>query len=319
MKKLYCILLLFCFVNYSAQQNLVLNGNFELFNNCPDNASDLYYSQNWFISSNTPDYFNRCSSVNTFSIPINGWGTKQTIGVNNNGYAGFWAYYSIAPNSREIIGVKLQSPLIVGQKYYLSFNLSLANLSNCKCKKIGCNFSKTKFQFPNEYPVNNFSKIHTNNFNVDTLGWAIIQDSLVADSAYEYIYFSNFFDDINSDTIIKAPSQFFGYGAYYYIDNICLSNVKNNCNITTGVQNIKKIGHNFIYPNPTSQKLFIKIDEFLEDKYDLLICNIDGSIIFSNKNNYKSIEIDVSEFKKGIYILTINCNNQKLNQKLIIN
>ena len=66
-----------------------------------------------------------------------------------------------------------------------------------------------------------------------------------------------------------------------------------------------------IYPNPTSDKIFISNIAFEILKIDIL--NLSGKITLSTQNK----EIDLSELSKGIYIVRIQTKNQTIISKVI--
>ena len=314
MKKTLCLFILFvCFLQFTkAQQNLVPNGDFEQINNCPDTNGDFYYAKFWFINSNTPDYFNKCATYNSYSIPSNGWGYQNTT---SNGYGGFYPYYSISPNAREIMGNQFSSPLVVGTKYYVSYKLNVANISNCVARKIGCEFSMNKYQAPNSLTANNSPKIATNALLADTLNWQLVNDSIIADSAYNFIYISNFYDDLNSDTIIIGASTPLGYYSYLYIDDVCVSTSKNTCNIINSIQE-NYLSDLILYPNPSSDYLYFKNTS--ENGFDIKLFNVFGQEVihcpFLSDN-----KIDVHYLPVGIYSIVLSSRNGTIRKKITIN
>jgi len=61
-----------------------------------------------------------------------------------------------------------------------------------------------------------------------------------------------------------------------------------------------------VYPNPISSKLFIQIGNAIAGKSEVVITDILGKIVFSNKNvQNNSIEIATSNWSKGTYFATI--------------
>lgn len=97
----------------SAQQNLVYNGDFEIYDTCPVNIStpgdlQIEHCLGWTAPTKlgTSDYFNVCNNI-TFAyqagVPKNFFGYQQSF--QGNGYSGFYACIvdstsdtTIAPN-----------------------------------------------------------------------------------------------------------------------------------------------------------------------------------------------------------------------------
>lgn len=73
-----------------------------------------------------------------------------------------------------------------------------------------------------------------------------------------------------------------------------------------------------VYPNPTSQKLYISHPEI--NSFDILIIDLNGKQIYSGKIN-KEQPIDVTSYSKGIYLITIESKeiNKKNTYKIIKN
>lgn len=75
------------------------------------------------------------------------------------------------------------------------------------------------------------------------------------------------------------------------------------------------LNNNFtIYPNPTNNRLFIKNNNHVTID-NIVICDITGKIFFESNMNIS--EIDVSSFKKGIYLLKIDSENNKNYYKIL--
>lgn len=74
-----------------------------------------------------------------------------------------------------------------------------------------------------------------------------------------------------------------------------------------------------IYPNPSSNVFYLSINGY--DKHSLNITNLIGKNIYSEKINVKgnyTHQIDLSNFPKGIYNLTVSTENKEINHKLIL-
>ena len=93
--------------------------------------------------------------------------------------------------------------------------------------------------------------------------------------------------------------------AFYMVDNINTIN-----EITYGID---------IFPNPTNQIIFIKFNE--QYNGSLILHNILGEIItekiINNVSKNEIISIDLSEYSKGLYFISINIEEGIINQKII--
>jgi len=74
-----------------------------------------------------------------------------------------------------------------------------------------------------------------------------------------------------------------------------------------------------VFPNPTSDKIYISVDNQLSDEMTIAISDMTGKLIHQqNFNNKKELTIDVRNFIKGNYILTVKNQSQSYSQKIII-
>ncbi|MEP7170567.1 MAG: hypothetical protein ABI855_14450, partial [Bacteroidota bacterium] len=179
MNKLFCLIVMFVACGVCEGQNLVPNWSFENYTSCPTQLGQVDSVLDWFQVTQSPDYFNSCAVIGT-SVPNNGVGYQ--LPVSGNAYCGMICYY---PNSaREYIGTHLTSTLVVGQKYFVSFNLCLANnFYLVGSNKFGCKFSKVPFIYNSVLPDNQAS-YYDDSIITDTLNWTFIKGSFIADSAY---------------------------------------------------------------------------------------------------------------------------------------
>ncbi len=289
-----------------SQINLIPNYSFEDTVVCPTNVSGQYGEQiysltNWFPAADSPDYFNSCAS-NQASNPLSGLGYQ--IPRSGDGYIGFYTIleFILSQNVREIIGIQLNQNLIVGTKYYFKAYISAAygGIQNIRyfSNNIGIRFSCDYFEaqqnplVPNNNPSGNYDSILT-----DTTNWVPFQFSFVADSAYMYLYIGNFYDNLNTDTILPFGFSS-GQGAYYFMDDLCLSTDSNFCETILSSHENKDVPF-VIYPNPSTSHLFIKnVRQQQFFIYDLM-----GRLILSHKIINEDSSIDISNLPIGNYFI----------------
>jgi len=73
-----------------------------------------------------------------------------------------------------------------------------------------------------------------------------------------------------------------------------------------------------IYPNPADEKLFIESNSQSQN-LDLAIYNMTGQLVKKGLfRNTGTIELNVSDLTKGIYILKINTDTDSYNTRIII-
>lgn len=235
-----------------AQINLVPNPSFEDYLSCSDLTSQPYNAVGWFSGRESPDYFNICDTLNNtgsnnVGIPHNCFGFQNPF--DGNAYMGIGVYSGLSnPPSdyREYICSKLTSSLNIGNKYYLSLMVSLTqgDISTVTfkyaCNNIGILFTmdSLKENMPLLYPsIPNFAHLHASSIISDTMNWINVCGEFIADSAYNYINIGNFFSDTATQSINYFTTGNDNY-AYYYIDNIIVTEDSIACNIvgTEGIQ-----------------------------------------------------------------------------------
>lgn len=88
-------------------------------------------------------------------------------------------------------------------------------------------------------------------------------------------------------------------------------------NLTTDITE-KFIESNIIlYPNPSSSFFTVEIPN-LDDNTTISIKNILGEELFFTKLYQYQQDIDVSNFKTGIYFVTVYCNDKSITKKLLL-
>lgn len=310
-------ILLFCFLiknAIKAQTNLVPNGSFENYSQCPNTVNQVTYSVDWLTLSQTPDYFNACATNTDISIPINLFG--QQYPASGNGYMGLFSYVASVPNAREIIGAQLTNSLSIGQKYYIKFklNLTLDYVSNTATDKVGIRFSTVQHNSVTASPpINNFAHVYATAPITDSTNWTMIFKSFVADSNYKFIEVGNFFDDANTIKLIQWPQT--TNRSYYYFDELCVSTDSLfTLNYTTSIPNQVKEKRFMIFPNPTSNNiLFFSVN--LENA-NVKFFDLTGMEVDSYKIEYSNqIRLNLPE---GFYIIKVKSTTVNFIEKLII-
>lgn len=119
-----------------------------------------------------------------------------------------------------------------------------------------------------------------------------------------------------------------GYLLGYTVDSLTLNNYKvsrsfiariSSGSILSETQSDSKLKQNKIFPNPTSGKFTLQLNEQSQEGkvcvYDVL-----GNCVFNQQiNNLKNQEIDLSSQAKGVYFVEINTGSEKINKKVVLN
>ena len=206
-------------------QNLIENGDFEMYSTCPFETSQISYAENWFDpTAATSDYFNMCDTTNTVSVPTNFMGYQPA--QSGNAYAGIFIAQTGGPIYREYIETGFKSTLVAGMPYTLTFYANISDLSSCKPKTV-CAFISSEFL--SDYTTNSILMepsdiIHTicsdpeNYF--DSIGqWEKIYACFLATGEERYITIGNSFSNDYAPCLSETGGN---KTAYLYIDNIAI-------------------------------------------------------------------------------------------------
>jgi len=305
-------------------QNLVPNPSFEEYDTCPNDFAQIYFAKYWSSFGYSPDYYNSCNTSGQFSIPNNIFGYQYP--AEGNAYAGLIPYIE-GIFGREFMGAQLLSPLIIGQKYDVSFKVSATTHSidpeACiAIDKMGMKFSTISYLgWPYVYEnnlalINNYAQIYSTTIITDTSNWITIMGSFIADSAYKYVIIGNFFDDEHTDTlhinIVTNPSTP-THRAYYYIDNVIVTK-----DSLDGIIEENDANGIILYPNPSNNIVSLNFKKrycnFSIQIYNIVGEELDNSI-FDDHLNF----LNFTNYPRGVYFLNIKTNEFKTTKKIIIN
>lgn len=229
-KLVLCIICCFCFCKINGQENLVPNGDFEIYNLCPTIIGDFSCSE-WFSPiETTPDYYSVCGSSDC-NVPINAYGNQNAQSGN--------AYVGIVLNSddgyREYIAVKLKEQLKPLKTYNLQVYISSSELALYGSNNLGAFFCSDTTNLYTEYNVGGTELILSDsnivNYNqiiFDTMNWVELSFNYKASGCEQFLIIGNFlpqtktaFGQNNSNSI----------ESYYYFDNIKVFEVLDNIEI----------------------------------------------------------------------------------------
>jgi len=315
MKKLFFLFILIYSLN-GFGQNLVLNPSFEQYSFCPDFWSQIPYCMYWDSYSQTPDYYNTCSTTSAIKPPNCYYGFQYPN--SGNAFAGFVCYYTPNANYRELIGSSLLSSLVIGQKYFISFYINLGGnafwLATIASNKMGVKFSSIPYSYSNPAPINNVAHFFTDSIITDTVKWSKIRGSFIADSAYSYIIIGNFFNDSLTDTIMLSSGNL----AYYYIDDLCVSTDSLYCENWLGVneQSVSKKEEITIYPNPCTNKLNVQFNNVPNEYTTISILDITGKTIMQTQTTENEFTFNTGKLAKGLYLVKVETASTVALQKV---
>jgi len=314
MKKTLLLLFFFCCSILQAQ-NLVPNPSFEDFSSCPNDECQIYKATGWSSFGYTPDYFNSCSLMD-WSVPFNVAGYQNAS--TGNAYAAIGSDVGVYGSFRDYIGIELATPLVIGKKYYVNFNVSLANGSHYGIDKIGVLFTTVSYEI---LPYNcsnplsiffpkNFSHVYSNNIITDTVNWTMITGSFIADSAYSYLMIGNFFDDTHSNHVnVNLGGNL--WSSYYYIDDVYVS----TDSISSIFENSINSPSITIFPNPIFNKATINIDKY--KTCNLKILDVFGRVMKEIRIENSITEVTLDNLNSGVYFFLFEFDESNIIKAII--
>ncbi len=210
-------------------QEYIPDPSFEDYRTCPVrlgnfDADLLHWSAPTLGST---DYFHDCSTA--MGTPENFNGSQR---VNfGKGYAGM---YLFAPDDyREYIQTQLSRQLEKGQRYRISFNISLAESSDYAIREFGICLSEKALMLPvkKELSKMQLHKVRDNahrlieiaspDFYKETRDWVSVQTSFIATGFENFLVVGNFRN--NKQTQTYQTKKGAKKGAYYYVDMVSLT------------------------------------------------------------------------------------------------
>jgi hypothetical protein len=308
MNKLCCLIIIFITCITCEGQNLVPNGNFEGYSNCPTSYNQLDSVLSWFNpTASSPDYFNQCASSSTVGVPYNAFGYQPAYG--GGAYAGIvlWAY--AITNRREYIEVPLLSPLIANECYHFEMYINLPEIDQYTSDAIGAYFSDTLISdFSTQEVLSFIPQINNATGNIpDTLNWTLVSGNFTAIGNESYLIIGNFKSDANTNATLVNNSGLYT-NAYVYVDDVLLS----LCTSLEGQNNSIAIR---IYPNPVTDKLNISIQN--NESSEIIIYDISSKKLLQ-QTFANSTSLNTERLAKGIYLYEVRNKNGLIKKGKIV-
>ncbi len=276
MKKYLTVISFLFFIIKNAQaQNLVPNPSFETYVNCPSSLGSIPQPptpattvSNWFRPScGSSDYFNACSATAGSSVPNNTFGHQPPR--TGNGYVGAYMQFNNPAVCREYLQTLLNSTLIAGHEYYVSFWVSLADWQPGNLSAINqiAAYFNAGYLTSTASIIDNVTPqiINTANYIGDTLNWTQVSGTFVSNGTENCIVIGNF-NPFTSQTAQVISGSTGTNIPYYYFDDICVFDMTPNthtydtslCGLANGALQGRSGMQSFLWnTGDTSQSLTI--------------------------------------------------------------
>ncbi|HIA35458.1 MAG TPA: T9SS type A sorting domain-containing protein [Flavobacteriales bacterium] len=317
---LHVTLLLFVTINLCRAQNMVPNPSFENYSNTfcgiqvPTDFNQIMIDwENPTLAS--PQVFftnivNTCYNYQPFSLYSGPIGIKGNQSPRTgNAMVGLWSFTIPNLDQRQYVQAELTSPMITGNTYVIEFYVSLADSMELSIDKIGAYLSVNKPAHTSDGPLNYTPQVLSSTFVNDVSNWVLISDTIVAQDAYSHITIGNFYDDNSTNTMANSTSSgaVGTYGAFYFVDDVRIEEI--NTTRINDIQNDKLL----IYPTNVTEILNLNIpfDSWVE------IHNCRGQLIYSQYMGNGLKEINMSNFSKGIYIVSVQNGVKALIRRIV--
>ncbi|AKD56707.1 gliding motility-associated C-terminal domain-containing protein [Spirosoma radiotolerans] len=184
-----------------AGQNLIPNGNFETYRNCPRQDNQLIEATPWYNPNRaTPDFYHECFQTGQMSLP-----PHSGKGVGHLFFDQGWAEY---------LGVRLIKPLIADECYYFEMYIATDTPNKYLPETLGAYFSTspvTDVTTTDRLPANPQILDTQPKNSLGRLQWQRVAGFVTAKGGEQYITIGNF---------NKEP-PFLGY-YYLFVDDISL-------------------------------------------------------------------------------------------------
>jgi len=293
-------------------QNLVPNGSFEEYIDCPPSFSFINSVVGWSGYSNSVDYLDTCAFGTVVSVPFSALGYQYA--ADGGGYAGIITYEVGDPLYREIFGCHLTQALQPGIPLCLSFKIAVGGFGfdpagsvNHTCKGVGMRFltfDPTIESVTNNLLNSNIAALHLDVVPTDTAIWYTVSGTYIPDSAYTVLLIGNFFNDSLSTPMLLDSTGYGTFpGAYVFIDDVRVSYQPGFCDLTTGAGSMKRLAPR-IWPNPVGAELNISLAGGARGPLSLDLFTMDGRSVASWKMNpSNTMTLNFSQIRSGYYLL----------------
>lgn len=313
----FVFILPFC----SKGQNLVINGSFEDLANCNLNDGAITTAFGWsnfYSGESSVDLYNSCCQ-NPFCTTPNNEMIGFQVPATGLGFAGLIPTMLLAPpndTAYEAAMGTLNAPLLKDSVYHVSFKVSLANYAGKAVKNLGLKFVDS------HAPVS-FSSFHNltpdlweTEYVTDTVGWYRVQGTYLADGN-EVGVVVGLFPPFSLEDL--TPINGSNGGAYYLIEDVCVSLDSTTCFEPLEILEIKPYENWLIYPNPVTTNLTIESSTPLAQVWlsDMAGRSVLPPLYPSRTSGYANI--DVSSLPSGIYLVeAITEDGRRSVQKVVV-
>ena len=236
MKFCLCVCLLIVFQLSTTQgQNLIANGDFEQYKDCPSAFSQIELATGWFPygSKSSPDYYHACASSPRVGVPRNDLAGIPSYQLPRSGdaYAGILTYDGYPREVKvgiEYIATELVMPMVAGQVYEVRFFVAAHVIDSSSASHasfsdaIGLTFVADTADLPFDECFHSLippSITNTGGVLSDTSGWMEVSGCYTATGSERYAIIGNF-TPRDQITIIETDPSICCPFIYHLIEDV---------------------------------------------------------------------------------------------------
>ncbi|MCB0815378.1 MAG: hypothetical protein KDB87_19715, partial [Flavobacteriales bacterium] len=293
-------------------QNLVLNGSFEDYTNCPTSFGQWASVVGWTSPfTQSADYYNACASGVVCSVPLNTAGYQYP--AQGDGYMGIITYdFGFGGFYREVLATELVQPLQPGVPVYITYKVSpggfgsnVNNSATWAAKGPGLNFFMDLPTDWQSYLFPNAAVVEMPGVLADTAAWTTVSGMYVPDSAYHWLAIANFHENEQSQAqLLDSTAQ--SDWAYAFVDEVCVSVDPSYCSGGMGVGE-HAAGTTQVRGTIGEGRLRLYADRDLKGSM-LRLYTLQGALVWSSTwpSTDPFLDVPVPSLAQAVYVLKIN-------------
>ncbi len=311
LRNVLVLLLVVCLHSVGRAQNLVPNGSFEDYYECPTTPAQWNRVQEWtspWLSS--ADYFNSCSGGVVAGVPFNQCGYQEA--AHGQAYMGMINYIDNAPTYREMISIELMEPLQIGVPVCLSFKVATGGFGSASINSGYYTSRGMGMKFFVDMPTDWFSylfppdiPLYAEEVLTDTAIWYTISGEYTPDSAYTHLVMGNFLPDSLSGVVRLDSSGFGTDWAYAFVDDVRVSFDLSYCT-STGVGDLPA-GDLLLFPSPFQEQLRLHLPMDMGGPLRVRMTNSVGQEVAAWSGLVgPEVVVDVPPLASGMYLVHVS-------------
>jgi len=206
----------------AGAQNLVPNGSFEAYANCPLSLGEFSEVLSWSLvngHTGSPDFYDACNN-SPFAADVPGNAVGFQYAASGKGYAGMLTWQASQNGDfREYIQTILKSPMVAGKCYRVSYKYSLADIYPGGADGFGVLFTPFAINAGGTFGPLPFTPQIQHPANVymnDSVHWVTETYTYTANGTEKWMTLGNFKSNANT----HHPQSGSWIGAYIYLDDI---------------------------------------------------------------------------------------------------